>query len=221
MAIRILALILIVFGAMAQAQSGADADVTGGDASEANLVRVPSGPKAAVYRDPDVPFSRYQRLEFGQITVKFRKTWERSHHEMKPEDIEKIRGDLARSFREELYRELVERGGYPVAEAPDQDTLRIVASILEVDIAAPEAGNVIGQKTYIRTAGSMKLVVEFRDAASGVLVGRIIHFAQAREYEKQQLASQVGNADEFRRGFATAARYTREALNVAKTEKPR
>jgi hypothetical protein len=191
------------------------------EVTEEGLVRVPSTPKAAVYRDPDVPFSRYQRIELGQITVKFRKGWERNHREVKQDDLEKIRGELARAFRTEIYQELIKQGGYELAQSATPDTLRLEASILDLDITAPEASTGQRQKTYVRTAGSMKLVIELRDAASGVLIGRIVDFEHAREYDRPQLASQVSNAEEFRIGFEKAARYTREALNVAKTEKPK
>jgi predicted Ser/Thr protein kinase len=65
----------------------------------------------------------------------------------------------------------------------------------------------------------MKVVVELRDAASGVLIGRIIDYEQAREFQEPQLVNRVINLEEFRVGFARAARYTREAINVAKTER--
>jgi hypothetical protein len=68
----------------------------------------------------------------------------------------------------------------------------------------------------------MKLVVELRDAASGVLVGRIIDYEKAREYEytrELQRADQVTIMHEAGIAFGNAARFTREALNVAKTER--
>jgi len=66
----------------------------------------------------------------------------------------------------------------------------------------------------------MKVVVELRDAASGVLIGRIIDYEKTREFQDPQPANQVTNLEEFRIGFANAARYTREAINVAKAERP-
>jgi hypothetical protein len=66
----------------------------------------------------------------------------------------------------------------------------------------------------------MKVTLELRDAASGVLIGRIIDYEHAREFQEPQLVNQVTNLEEFRVGFANAARYTREAINVAKTERP-
>jgi hypothetical protein len=65
----------------------------------------------------------------------------------------------------------------------------------------------------------MTLIVELRDAASGVTVGRIIDYEKARETTELQLANQVTNSEEARIAFANAARYTRSAVNIAKTER--
>jgi len=81
------------------------------DTTEDGLVRAPSSRKVGVYRAPGAAFSQYQRIEFGPITVKFRKSWERNNSRLREDDLEKIRGDMASSFRSELVEELVKRGG--------------------------------------------------------------------------------------------------------------
>jgi hypothetical protein len=66
--------------------------------------------------------------------------------------------------------------------------------------------------------------VELRDGDSGVLIGRIIDYEKAREYEytrELQRADQVTIAREAAYAFGNASRYTREALNVAKSERPK
>jgi hypothetical protein len=191
------------------------------ETTEDGLVRVPSNSRAGVYRAPGVPFARYQRVIIGaSIPIEFRKSWRRTHREVTPEDIEDIRADFARALRTELHEELVKRGGFAVAPEPAPDVIRVDATVTELDLAAPTAGKDPGERTFTRMAGTMKVVVELRDAASGVLIGRIITYEQAHEYREPQLITQVSNLEEFRVGFARAARYTREAINVAKAEKP-
>jgi hypothetical protein len=123
-------------------------------------------------------------------------------------------------FHEELVAELVERGGFEIAAAPGPDVLQIAPSILDVDMSAPDAGTTPGARSFVHSAGSMTLIVELRDAASGVTVGRIIDYEKARETTELQLANQVTNTEEARIAFANAARYTRDALNVAQNERP-
>ena len=191
------------------------------ETTEDGLVRVPSNSRAGVYRAPDVPFARYGRVIIGaSIPIEFRKGWKRAHREVTPQDLEEIRGDFVRAFRTELDEELVKRGGFAVAPEPAPDVIRIDATVTELDLAAPTAGNAPWDRTYTRSAGSMKITIELRDAASGVLIGRIIDYEHAHEFRDPQLVNQVTNLEEFRVGFANAARYTREAINVAKTERP-
>ena len=191
------------------------------EVTEDGLVRVPSTARAGVYRAPGVPFAHYQRVIIGQtIPIVFRKGWERTHREITPQDLEDLRADFVRAFRVELENELVKRGGFAVAPEPAPDVIRVDATVTDLDLTAPTAGTASLTRTYARTAGSMKVVIELRDAASGVLIGRIIDYEKAREFLDPQPVTQVSNLEEFRIGFANAARYTREAINVAKTERP-
>ena len=213
--IRMLALGLVLCTAVTSAREPPEV-------TEDGLIRVPSNSRAGVYRAPDVPFARYERVIIGaSIPIVFRKGWQRTHREVRDQDLEDIRADFARAFRTELDEELVERGGFAVAADPAPNVIRIDATVTELDVTAPTAGNTPAGRTYTRNAGSMKITIELRDAASGVLIGRIIDYEHARDYREPQLVNQVTNLEEFRVGFANAARYTREAINVAKTEKPR
>jgi hypothetical protein len=187
--------------------------------TEDGLVRVPSSRKVGVFRAPDVPFQRYQRIVIAPIPVVFRKTWLMDHHDIKPAELERMRGELAKAFREELVAELVERGGYELADTVGPDTLRVEPYVLNLNIVAPKASAEARSHTYLRTGNSMKLAVELRDASSSVIVGRIIQLVQPQEFTVPQFASQVSNLADARSGFADTARYTREALNVARTER--
>jgi len=213
MSIRVLVLMLLTGVASAQPAS---------DVTEDGLVRVPSSRKAGVYRSPDVAFTQYRRVMLAPAPVTFRRNQDRMKAgALKRSDRERISADLARWFHEELVAELVERGGFEIAEAPGPDVLQIAPSILDVDMTAPDAGTTPGARSFVHTAGSMTLIVELRDAASGVTVGRIIDYEKARETNELQLANQVTNTEEARIAFANAARYTRDALNVAQNERPK
>jgi Protein of unknown function (DUF3313) len=185
------------------------------DVTEDGLVRVPSSQRISVYRAPEVPFHRYQRIVIAPIPVVFRKTWMRDNHEMKPQEIDRLKEEFAQAFREELVEELVERGGYELAETVGPDTLRVEPYVLNVNIVAPHASSEARAHTYLRTGNSMKVAIELRDAASTVIVGRIINVVQPQEWTVPQFASKVSNLGEMRSRFADSARYTREALNVA------
>ena len=214
MSLRTLSLGLVVLAAAASAQQLSDM-------TEDGLVRVPSSRKAGVYRLPDATFAQYRRIMLEPASVAFRKNWDRKGLDrldtgLKPSERQRIANDLVLAFRDEMVAELVQRGGFVLTETPAPDVLLIAPSITELEITAPDAGSTPGTRTFVRTAGSMTLIVELRDAASGVTVGRIIDLEQARETRELQM---VNNMAEARIAFANAARYTRSAINIAKTER--
>ena len=189
------------------------------EVTEDGLVRVPSSRRVGVYRRPEVPFVRYKRISIGNIPVVFRKEWDRKNPQLKEADRENLRAEMERMLRQELIAELVDRGGYHLTDSTDPDVLRIDPSIIDLDISAPDAGTVPGTRTFVRTTGSMQINVELRDAASGVAVARIIDYEKARDDGHLQLSNRVTATEDLRLMFANAARYTREALNVAKTRR--
>ena len=191
------------------------------EVTEDGLVRVPSSRQVGVYRLPDIPFTQYHRITLSGITVSFDPGWLRTNKNLNESDRERIRADLVRAFRDELTRELVERGGYALTDEVSTDVLRVQASIQDLDISAPNAGLTPGTRSFVRTTGSMTLVIELRDAASDVVVARIIDHEHARELHDLQSVNQTINEADARVAFANAARHTREALNVAKTQRPK
>lgn len=191
------------------------------EVTEDGLVRVSSNRKVGVYRLPDIPFTQYHRISLGGIAVSFDKDWLRTNKNLPESDRERIRANLVRAFRDELTRELVERGGYALTDETSTDVLRVQASIQNLDISAPNAGLTPGTRSYVHSTGSMTLVIELRDAASGVVVARIIDHEHAREFHELQSVNQTINEEDARVAFANVARHTREALNVAKTQRPK
>jgi len=85
------------------------------------------------------------------------------------------------------------------------------------------------KRTFVSSAGSMKVVVELHDAASGVLIGRLINYEMAPDHGDVRPsltrpywpppATNINTLADFRLGFETSARYTHEALSVARAEK--
>ena len=214
MSLRALSLGLMLLTAVASAQPVSDL-------TEDGLVRVPSSRKAGVYRLPDATFAQYRRIMLMPSSVAFRKNLERTGLSrldtgLKPSERQKIADDLVLAFQEEMVAELVQRGGFVLTETPAPDVLLVAPAITELEITAPDAGSTPGSRSYVRNAGSMTLVVELRDAASGVTVGRVIDYEPGRETRELLLVNHVAEA---RIAFANAARYTRSAINIAKTER--
>ncbi|HEU4781559.1 MAG TPA: DUF3313 family protein, partial [Steroidobacteraceae bacterium] len=187
------------------------------------LARVPSRSAGGVYRAPEATFTQYRRIILEPPSISFVRDWAKKHEEVSETEIQRIRAESLTLFREEFTRELVDRGPYEYADDPASDVLLVVPAIEELDIAAPDAGVAPGTRTYTSGPVTMKLTGDLRDALTGKVVGRVITYQSAERYpfNDMRVANRVTNAHEQRQVFAKWARLVREALNVAKTERPR
>ena len=104
-----------------------------------------------------------------------------------------------------------------------EDVSLVIPTIEELDIVAPDAADAAGTRTFTSGPVSMKVSGDLRDAMTGKVVGRVIMYRPAERYPFNELreANRVSNAHEQRLVFAEWSRLVREALNVAKAERPR
>jgi len=186
------------------------------------LVRVPSRASGGVYRAPGAIFTQYKRVILEPATVEFTSDWRDNHPEVTDADVTRIRNEAIKLFRDEFARELVDRGPYEFADSPAPDVLLVTPRIVDLDLAAPDAGNEVATRSYTPGPVKMQLAGELRDAASGALVGRVITFEGQSRYgfNELRLANRATNAHEMRMGFAKWSKLVREALNVAKATRP-
>jgi hypothetical protein len=188
------------------------------------LVRVPARSVGGVYRALDATFMQYQRLILEPPSISFIKDWEERHPKVTPKDMARIRTESVNLFRDEFSRELVKRGSYEFADEPAPDVLLVIPAIEDFDMTAPESASEAFTRSY--TTGrpvTMKVTGDLRDAQSGKLVGRVILYRPPEQYPNNELriADRTTIAHEQRLVFADWSALVREALNVAKAEKPR
>jgi hypothetical protein len=216
----------LVFGlAFAAAlAAGCAADRPPEETTPDGLVRVPARSFGGVYRAPGASFIQYQRLILEPPSVSFVKDWAEKHPDVDTEEMARIRKEAIDLFRVEFERELVKRGPYEFAQEPAPDVLLVVPAIEDLDMTAPEAGSEPLTRTY--TTGrpvTLKVTGDLRDAQTGKLVGRVITYHPPERYPFNDLriANRTAHAHEQRLIFAKWSLLVREALNVAKTERPR
>jgi hypothetical protein len=191
------------------------------ETTDDGLERVVSRAAGGVYRAPGATFTQYQEIMLEPLVVSFAKDWERNHPNARPGEVKRIREEAQALFREEFTRELIKRGKYRYAEAPGPNVLMISPSVIDLDIV-PEITDA-DVKTLAPAPPSMQIVSELRDAATGTLVGRIIMFSGGDHYAFNGLrpVNRVTNAYEQRLAYGKYVLLVREALNIAKTERPR
>jgi hypothetical protein len=187
------------------------------------LVRVPSRAVAGVYRNPDADFTGYKRVMIEPLSIEYTRDWRRLHRDVEDSELRRIETEARESFREEFLRALVERGPYELSDTRAPGVLHVTPRVIELDIPAPEVSVQPGTKSYAPEPVSMQIIGEVRDAATDTLLMRVIVFEGRQRYpfDELRLANRTTNAHEMRTGFGRWSRIVREALDVAKAQRPR
>jgi len=203
--------------------AGCAADRPPEETTNDGLARVASRSAGGVYRATDATFTQYRRVILEPASIGFIKDWREKHPEVTQSEFARIRTESIQLLREEFSRELVKRGTYKFADDPAPDVLLVIPNVEDLDIVAPDAGVEAGTRTYTNGPVTMKVSGDLRDALTGKLVGRVIMYQPAERYAFNELriANRATNAHEQRQVYAKWARLVREALDVAKTDRPR
>jgi hypothetical protein len=187
------------------------------------LVRVPSRPEGGVYRKLDTDFTRYKRLMIEPLTVEFIKGWRKQHPDVSNTEVRRIEVETAKSFLEAFTGILVDEGPFELTEVREADVLVVVPRMLDLKIPAPETESDTGYRSYSPRLVSMQMTGELRDGVNGDVLLRVIMIDDEDRYKVAQISgpNRVTNAREIRDSLERWSRLVREAIDVAKTSKPR
>jgi hypothetical protein len=197
------------------------------EVTEDGLVRVEGGRVAAVYRDPGADLSGFNRVYIADVQVAFRKDWLRDQNRdstsvnrrLTQEDADRIKAAVAQEFTRIFTAEL-ERGGYPVetdlnSGRPNDDLLVLVPAIVDLDVTAPDVPTSGRSRTYTASNGSMTLYLEFRDAITGDVIGKVADSQSVRERGYMSITNSVTNRAEADRMLRRWAQLLVEGLDKA------
>jgi len=179
------------------------------------LVLVKSERVDSVYAAPGMSLAKYRRVMIDSVDVAFKRDWQTRHPQIPPEEVAAIRYGAASLFRVE-FSDALEKGGYPIADAPAPDVLRVAASIVDLDFVAPNAGANAAQPSFVVSSADMSLVAELRDSQSGAMLARVADQKKGRSYGNLQVADQKTNTAEARAAFAAWAGMLRDAMHAAR-----
>jgi hypothetical protein len=187
------------------------------------LVRVPSRPEGGVYRDLDVDFTRYKRLIFEPLTVEFLSGWRKQHPDVSDAEIRRIQVEAADNFREVFTNILIGEGPFELAEVREPDVIVLAPRMLDLKIPAPETELDAGYRSYSPRLVSLQMTGELRDGVSGDVLLRVNMIDDESRYKLNGSSgpSRVTNAHEIRDSLERWSRLVREAIDVAKSSKPR
>lgn len=182
------------------------------------LERARSSKVDEFYLRPGASFTAYRRIRLAPVEVSFAKLWARAHREVDAAEAARLRADFARIAQQEFARQLSRSGGYPTADAPAPDVLDVRASIVNLDIYAPDGKDSALRRNYVLKAGEATLVAELRDSQTGTLLARIVDRREMREYPSFQLASDVMTSADARDLVGLWSRLLRRHLDTARAD---
>ena len=193
------------------------------ETTDDGLARVPSRPEGGVYRKLDADFTRYKRLMIEPLTVEFLKGWHKQHPDVSDSEVRRIQAETTKNFLEVFTGILVDEGPFELAEVREADVLVVVPRMLDLKIPAPETEFDAGFSSHSPRLVSLQMTGELRDGVNGDILLRVNMIDGEDRYKVHQssASNRVTNAHEIRGGLERWSRLVREAIDVAKTSKPR
>lgn len=185
------------------------------------LELVDSTRHGAIYADPAVDWSAYDSILLDPATVSFRKNWERDQNRgvgfrVRPEDMERIKTDLAALFDEVFSEELSENGGYRMADRTGEKVLRITPRIVDLDVYAPDTLTTARTYQYSESAGRMTLKLEIYDSVTGDLIATASDRQEDPRLGWVEWRNRVSNRADAERMLERWASTLRERLDAAR-----
>ncbi len=189
------------------------------DITADGLSRVGSKNLDAAYRLPEADLSSYDKIMIAECEVSFRKNWQRDQNrdrrlsdQVRADDMERIRSDMAKRFNEIFTKELQEKGDFEVVDTAGEGVLLLRPEIVDLDIFAPDVQAPNSNRYFTTSAGRMTLKMDLLDASTEALVGRVIDRKRAREDTTLRRANSVTNRVEMDRIMRRWARILRDSV---------
>lgn len=189
--------------------------------SHDGLQRVINSKAAIGYIKPDTDFSGYRRFMILDCYVAFKKNWKKDYNRehrsgsdrLRDDDIERIRSEMAATFREVFVKELSENDGYEVVDEAADDVLIIRPAIIDLVISAPDTKSVGRSYTFVDSAGAATLYIELYDSVSGEILARAIDRKADRTHGTMQWATRASNRADAKRILRKWAGWLRERMD--------
>ncbi|MGE0226741.1 MAG: DUF3313 family protein [Reyranella sp.] len=160
------------------------------------LELVPGSSLQLSYRRRGVNFAEYTSVMIDPVQFAFSDEWNKDFPKVIASRQQRFGEDLAQAMRARLSEDLDAHGGYPTAEQPRPDVLRISVVIAELYVTVPDQSFSADAAMFgkVRTQGL--LIVEMRDSVSGLLLVRLADRTRAeREMTGEQMRDTRMRAD--------------------------
>lgn len=182
------------------------------------LVRQASSKVDEFYLRPGADFSGYHELLLAPVQVSFSKYWASEHRQVRPEQVLRLRTQLAAEARDAFRRQVQRDRSYRMADRPGPGVLEVRALIVNLDLYAPEIEDSAIRRNYVLSAGKATLVAELRDSATGTLLARVVDRREMPWSPDLMLATTVTNSADVATLVGNWTRTLRRFLDIAQSD---
>jgi len=173
------------------------------------------------YKLPGASLSGYNKLLLKPIGVAFSKSWNPRDYGgtfgLDTKEVDKIRTELS-ALAEETFRKVLTEGGYTFVTEPSEGTLELDAQIVDLYVNAPDTMEAGRSRTYVMSAGEMRLAITLRDGVTGKTLFRGIDRKRGQETGRLEWSNSVFNRAEAQRALTGWAKQLKGALDAAKAQ---
>ena len=155
--------------------------------SEDGLTLIPSKDFNVLYVRPDNNLDKYDAIYIDKMTVEFERGWEAKQNMNDPQritqrDIDYIVEMLDTEFRRIFSEELTANSQYTIVDTPDDRTLIIKPSIVDLYINSPRNNRGYRTTVIAESAGRMTLQLEIVEPKTRQSLLRFSDRKRGREY---------------------------------------
>ena len=159
---------------------------------------VPHSSMQRAWVKPGEDFSQYTHVMLVDCLVSFKKNWKTSHPGLRAPDMDRVKKELAKEFRE-VFTEELQKGGYPIVTKPDENVLQVRAALINLEVTAPNTLESKDTTSFKTSVDDMAIFVEFFDSVSNEILARAIDRRAARYIGDLQATTRATNREKARR----------------------
>lgn len=132
---------------------------------------------------PEVHFGRYRTFLVTDPTLEFDRHWLREfRRDMSERDEQRIRDRYGDAVKTALEEALASQLGWQAVSEPTEDTLIVNPNLTQFRLTAPDLTFRARSRDYVHYAGSARLQLTLRDAASDTLIGELSDYSQTQSW---------------------------------------
>jgi len=177
---------------------------------------------AIVYAEPGANLAQYDRVYITDPYVAFKKNWQRDQnrsksHRISTKDMDRIKVNVQSIFME-VFTEVLNEGGYELADERAEDVLIVKPAIIDLDVHAPDVMSAGRSSTYTQSAGTMTLYIELYDSETDDLLAKAMDPTADRQSSFMQWQTGPANRQAGKRMMKPWAEALRDGLDRAREE---